>query len=91
MADYPPSEGWTVALILNSGTQVYTLSAAEAAGVWCSDWDLPAILDFEGLFADGYTGTFITSDPYFTEVASPYPGIDGAAQILGCTPGLAAP
>lgn len=67
----------------------FARSLEVASGVWCSDWDAPALLDFEGLFADGYQGTLITDDPYFTGVADPYAGIDPDAQIPGCTPGLA--
>lgn len=61
---------------------------AEAEGVWCSNWDAPDMLDDAGLFADGYDGTFITSDPSFTG-AGAAPNVDSAAQIGGCTPGLA--
>jgi hypothetical protein len=42
------------------------------------------------VFDEGYErAVFITDDPFFTR-RNPYPGVDSAAQIPGCTPGLGA-
>ncbi len=45
---------------LNSG---FSRSLADAAGVWCTNWDAPDTLDIAGLAAEGWNAPLETSDP----------------------------
>ncbi|HYX33707.1 MAG TPA: hypothetical protein VE954_11385 [Oligoflexus sp.] len=62
----------------------FILSNEEASGVWCTDWDAPAMGDFEGLFRTGFKGTFYTDSVTFTDTAERYAGIQKSRGKDSC-------
>jgi hypothetical protein len=59
-------------------------SVAEAAGVWCTDWDAPSIADLPAMFASGYEAPLETRDPWL-RAADAYAGITERTGLPGCT------
>ncbi len=59
-------------------------SVARAAGVWCTDWDGPAVGDLAGMFSAGYDAPFETRDPWL-RAADAYEGITDRTGLPGCT------
>lgn len=76
----------TSALVDLAGDSSFRLSLEEAAGVWCTDWDVPAETDLEAMYADGYNAPFETTDSYFSAIDG-YDGVTASTGLAGCTAG----
>ncbi|MCB9636737.1 MAG: hypothetical protein H6721_31890, partial [Sandaracinus sp.] len=59
-------------------------SIAEAAGVWCTDWDAPSITDLPAMFSAGYDAPLETRDPWL-RAADAYEGVTDRTGLPGCT------
>lgn len=64
----------------------FAAALAQAGAVWCTDWNQVGG-DLESLAADAYGAPMETSDPFFAEGPSAYPGAASDLGLVGCTPG----
>lgn len=63
----------------------FSLSLAEAEGVWCADWDSPDSFDLSALFSSGYDAPLLSELPYFLDGDDAYENAVSGVNILGCT------
>jgi hypothetical protein len=66
----------------------FTEALVEADAVWCTDWDLPATSDVQGVMSNAWNAPLDSSDPFFTKGKNAYPGADADLGKPGCTAGV---
>ncbi len=76
---------------LDDPASSYYQAIDAAGGVWCSDWDAPAVQDLDLMTSVGYDAPFETAEPFFTDAVTPAPNLVARTGVPGCTLGVAEP
>lgn len=71
---------------LNQSESGFSRALEEADGVWCTNWNLPARLDFAAFYDDAYNAPFQTTDPELQSI--PYFNTQANVGLAGCTVGV---
>jgi hypothetical protein len=67
----------------------FTEALVEADAVWCTDWDIPATSDVQGVLSNAWNAPLESSDPFFTKGKNAYPGVEPDLGKPGCSAGVA--
>ena len=70
---------------LSNPESSFSLSIAEADGVWCTDWNSFGALDVMEISADAYSAPFFTDAASFTTGENPYENITTTPATTGCS------
>ena len=71
---------------LSSRSSAYSISVAEAEGVWCTDWNNQSATDLVGVEADAYNAPFEVRDARLMDAG--YENTTNRAGFAGCSVGV---
>lgn len=66
----------------------FTEALVEADAVWCTDWDLPATSDVQGVMSNAWNAPLESVDPFFAQGKRAYPSVDADLGKPGCSAGV---